>query len=217
MWLFYRLIFALYSVPKRLYRVFAFFLMPFYKREVGHSLYRSWALLIIDLTFFFDFYDIMSNLIKSNTRALTEEEIEKGRSVFGDSLNYKIIRLDTKAKIATIDKGIIYVGFNTINSWGEFRDDILIHELMHVWQYQNYGAGYIANALKAQISPAGYNYAYTEGWHLKSSIHDFNAEQQADLIQDYFRLRRGQKAQWKLAPFIQIAHYQRFIDEINIK
>lgn len=211
-----RIRFAFTQLPKRLYRLFFYYSSPFYKRQSGHSLARSFPLLLADAIFFFDFYEIISGIFKQNTRPLTPAEIEKGKVVFGNKLNYAIIRIDEKARVMTQGGYVIYVGFNTINSWGTLREDIFIHELMHVWQYQKFGAGYIANALKAQVSEAGYNYAYTEGWHEKSSILDFNVEQQADLIQDYYRLKHGVPAQWKIANFIQLAHYQKFIDELLV-
>jgi hypothetical protein len=209
-----RLQYALLNFPKRVYRLFFYFTMPFYQRQAGHSLVRSFPLMLLDVVFFFDLYEIISNKIKHNSRPLSADEIEKGRSIFGNTLDYARIRLDEKATIVTKDKGIIYVGFNTINSWGALREDIFIHELVHVWQYQKFGAGYISNALKAQVSKEGYNYAYNKGWETSRSIHDFNAEQQADLVQDYYRLKKGFSAQWKLEHNVQISDYQRFIDEI---
>jgi hypothetical protein len=215
MWILHRIQFAFFNFPKRLFRLFFYFTMPFYKRQAGHSLVRSFPLLLLDVIFFFDIYEIFSSKIKHNTRKLTEEEIEKGKTIFGETLNFDIIKIDEKATIVTKDKGIIYVGFNTINSWGPLREDIFIHELVHVWQYQKFGAGYISNALKAQVSKEGYNYAYNIGWEKSNSIHDFNAEQQADLVQDYYRLKKGFSAQWKLEKSIQLVHYQKFINEIN--
>lgn len=216
MWVLQRVQYAFMNFPKRFFRLFFYFKMPFYKRRAGHSLVRSFPLLLLDLIFFFDMYEIISNNIKHNTRPLTKEEIEKGKTIFGDKLNYNLIRIDEKATIMTKDKGIIYVGFNTINSWGALREDIFIHELVHVWQYQQFGAGYISNALKAQTSKEGYNYAYNKGWEKSASIHDFNAEQQADIVQDYYRLKKGFGAQWKLEKSVQLSDYQRFIDEINL-
>jgi hypothetical protein len=215
MWILQRVQYALMNFPKRLFRLFFYFTMPFYKRQAGHSLVRSFPLLLLDVVFFFDMYEIISNNIKHNTRPLTDDEIEKAKTIFGDKLNYKLIRIDEKATIMTKDKGIIYVGFNTINSWGALREDIFIHELVHVWQYQKFGAGYISNALKAQTSKEGYNYAYNKGWEKRASIHDFNAEQQADIVQDYYRLKKGFGAQWKLEKSVKLSDYQRFVDEIN--
>jgi hypothetical protein len=210
----HRLQYALLNFPKRMYRLFFYFTMPFYKRQAGHSLVRSFPLMLLDVIFFFDLYEIISHKIKHNARHLTPDEVAKAKTVFADILDYSHIKIDEKATIMTKDKGIIYVGFNTINSWGALREDIFIHELVHVWQYQKFGAGYISNALKAQVSKEGYNYAYNKGWEKSASIHDFNAEQQADLVQDYYRLKKGFSAQWKLEKNVQIADYQRFIDEI---
>jgi hypothetical protein len=215
MWILLRISYAIKNTLLRLIRLLTFYVLPFYHRNKGHSLFRSWVLLLLDVLFFFDVYEIISNTIKHKTRPLTNEEITTAKTIFGSSLQYNLIRIDDEARIMTKDKGIIYVGFNTINSWGAIREDIFIHELVHVWQYQHFGAGYITNALKAQVSEAGYNYAYTEGWYKKKTIHDFNAEQQADLVQDFYRLKNGFSAQWQLEKGVQLTDYQHFIDEIR--
>ena len=46
---------------------------------------------------------------------------------------------DETAKIVCRAHHIYYVSFFTINSWKPFRSDIFIHEMMHVWQFQNVG------------------------------------------------------------------------------
>lgn len=59
---------------------------------------------------------------------------------------------------------------------------VLIHELVHVWQHQNGGHGYIADSLSAQLWGEGYalDRAAAEGrpWHA------LNCEQQATLIEE---------------------------------
>lgn len=68
---------------------------------------------------------------------------------------------------------------------------VLIHELVHVWQYQHFGAVYIGKALKAQKSKEGYNYGGMENLYhqmLKgNTLTHFNFEQQAEILEDYYR------------------------------
>jgi hypothetical protein len=82
---------------------------------------------------------------------------------------------------------------------------ILLHELVHVFQYERAGSRYFAEALLAQHE-AGYDYGGAEalqearayGKHLR----DFNREQQAQIVQDYFvRQCRGWDTQ-AFEPFI---------------
>ncbi|MEE9319534.1 MAG: hypothetical protein V3U76_03730 [Granulosicoccus sp.] len=70
---------------------------------------------------------------------------------------------------------------------------ILIHEAAHVWQYQTAGTDYIScsafHQIKAHISTgtrnsAYFNYKITS----KSKISDYPAEQQAQLIEDYYSI-----------------------------
>jgi hypothetical protein len=218
-WLKKRIYFALRQTPKRWIRLFTYPFSPFYFAENGGSRLRSFPFLLIDSLFLFDIYEITTNLYKKSTRPLTKREILRGHDIFGDSVDYNLVMIDTRAEMLTKSMGVIYVSGNTINSWGAFPDDYLIHELVHVWQYQHFGAGYAACALKAQDTEAGYNYTFLtpkkghkpqnteitlaneneadEGvWFQKKSFLNFNAEQQGDLVQDYFKIKNGQRPEW---------------------
>ncbi|MEZ4980965.1 MAG: hypothetical protein R2769_05130 [Saprospiraceae bacterium] len=52
-----------------------------------------------------------------------------------------------------------------INSYGSIQNDVLVHEMVHVWQYFEKGLVYIPRALWAQKTNEGYNYG--EKKHLK--------------------------------------------------
>jgi hypothetical protein len=214
-YIFLRIVFALKQTPARLFRLFSYIFNPFYHWKNGGSLVRTFPILLADSFFILDFYEIFMGIYKNNTRPLTEREILRGKEVFDDSIDYQAIRLDERAKWMTLSQGVIYVSGNTINSWGKMSDDVLIHELVHVWQYQKFGAGYITCALKAQKSKSGYNYADTEGWHLKPSILNFNAEQQGDLVQDYFRIKNGASAEWTSCKKQDLVLYEKFIMEMR--
>src|SRR5262249_50136854 len=70
------------------------------------------------------------------------------------------------------------------------RSTTLLHELTHVWQYQNGGASYIAGALSAQLGAVlttGNNHAaydYTALLERGAAWQDWNPEQQAELVED---------------------------------
>ena len=212
-WLIRRLAFALQSFPKRGWRLLTYYFHPFYSKPK----FRALPLMLAECFFFFDVYEILTNIFKKEVRLLTPDEILRGREVFGDSIDLSLVMIDNKAQMMTQSKGIIYVSFNTINSWGHLREDIFIHELVHVWQYQHHGAGYIMKALVAQQTAAGYNYTHeNEDWHLLDSIYAFNGEQQADLVQDFYRIKKGLKPDWGNYTQNDLPKYEKFIAEINL-
>jgi hypothetical protein len=221
-WVIRRIRFAIRQYPKRLKRLFTYYFHPFYTKPK----FRAFPFMLAECFFLFDIYEILSNLLKPSARQLTDKEILRGGEIFGKSIDFDVIMMDEKAHLLTRHLNVAYVGFNTINSWGKMRDDILIHELVHVWQYQHFGAGYIINALVAQRSAAGYNYtqatAYlippesTKKWYEYDSIHQLNAEQQADLVQDYYRLKKGMTAEWeKKFTTHDLDKFGKFIQEIR--
>jgi hypothetical protein len=62
----------------------------------------------------------------------------------------------------------------------------LIHELGHVAQYTYVGIQYMGEAIHAQATGG---YAYGGGAALAGKkLSDFNREQQADIMRDYYRL-----------------------------
>ena len=221
-WVIRRIGFAIRQYPKRLKRLFTYYFHPFYTKPK----LRAFPFILAECFFLFDLYEIISNIIKPDVRLLTEEEILRGGKIFSKSIDFDIVMIDEKARLLTRHLNVAYVGFNTINSWGKMREDILIHELVHVWQYQHFGAGYIINALVAQRSAAGYNYTQATAylvqpesstkWYEYDTIHRLNAEQQADLVQDYYRLKKGLTAEWEKKFTVRdIDKFEKFINEIR--
>ena len=211
-WVIRRLLFIIRIYPKRIARLFTYYFHPFYVKPK----FRAFPFMFAECLLIFDIYEILSNVLKRNIRPLTDAEILRGSEIFGKSIDFQLVMIDDKAHYVVRDKVIAYVSFNTINSHGALPPDIFIHELVHVWQYQNFGAGYIMQALWAQRTKEFYNYAYTEGWSDLKSIHEFNAEQQGDLVQDYYRLKTGLRAQWQIGfTRMDLVKYEKFIDEIR--
>ena len=218
-WVIRRLLFIIRIYPKRIARLFSYYFHPFYVKPK----FRALPFMLADCLLIFDIYEILSNVLKQNVRPLTDAEILRGSQIFGKSIDFQLVMIDDKAHYVVRDKVVAYVSFNTINSHGALSPDIFIHELVHIWQYQNFGAGYIMQALWAQRTKACYDYTYviardkaTEGWSNLKSIHQFNAEQQGDLVQDYFRLKTGLRAQWEYHfTMMHLEKYEKFIDEIR--
>jgi len=62
----------------------------------------------------------------------------------------------------------------------------LVHELGHVAQYTQLGLQYMGEAIHSQAT-VGYNYGGGAALAGKR-LSDFNREQQADILKDYYRL-----------------------------
>jgi len=172
--------------------------------------------LALDLAGIPEVYETLLDWIKYKTRPLTGREIDVARSVFGDSIQYARVRIDEGAYVGCRHFRFLYVSFYTINAWGAFNDEFLIHELVHVWQYEKFGGVYIPRAIRAIHSPEGYNYGgvgvLRQAVKTGKSFLDFNYEQQADIITDYYRLKTGKRPQWGQATAADLPVYAHFRD-----
>ncbi len=233
--------------PIRLYRIFkhvvngSLFFLPS-KRDNNLSLngirvsrksyptdqsrYVSFALWWSELVYYIldvfgvpEIYETVLDWTKYNSRSLYPSELALAKSIFRDSINYKRVRIDNKAYIGCKHWRFLYVSFYTINSWGNFSPDYLIHELVHVWQFQKVGGAYIPRAIKAINSREGYNYGGVE--KLQAAIQDgkpfldFNYEQQADIITDYYRIVNGTSPQWGKGTFLDLPIYKEFVQMLH--
>jgi len=145
---------------------------------------------------------------------LTGAEILAATSVLGPSaLRFPEIRVAQGGVLGPIFRRNgerAFATFHTVNLpatgyHARANVEILVHELVHVYQYERAGSRYFAEALLAQHE-AGYDYGGAEalqaararGKHLR----DFNREQQAQIVQDYYaqRSRGGDTAAFE--PFI---------------
>ncbi len=132
---------------------------------------------------------------------LTGDEIVAATSVLGPlALRFQDIRVAQGGVLRLIFRrngGRAFATFHTVNlpttGYHErLNVAILFDELVHVYQYERAGSRYFAEALLAQHE-AGYDYGGTEalqearahGKHLR----DFNREQQAQIVQDYYMQR----------------------------
>jgi hypothetical protein len=85
---------------------------------------------------------------------------------------------------------------HVIHTGHTMDEPLTVHELTHVGQYELVGAMYMAEAVHAQEFGQGYDYTRLHG-SLAASIAagatyaDFNREQQASIVEDYYRARHG--------------------------
>ena len=166
------------------------------------------------------FMRVLAEWFKFQTRGLYPEEIEAAKMVFGKALPLDQVRIDEGAFLGPKQRHFAYVSFHTVNFWGNMPMDLLIHELVHVWQYRELGAVYIPWALLAQRSPMRYNYGGVA--NLKDllkrgeGLRDLNLEQQADVAADYFRLLHGRRPQWGTGGVQDIPIYERLLREAGL-
>lgn len=177
------------------------------------------SLYILDMIAVPEIYETIMDLAKWNTRALSKRERLVAKSVFLDSIDLDMVRLDERAHLGPRFGNFAYVSYHTINSFQKLSNPILVHELMHVWQFTYMGSVYIINALLAQKSKHGYNYQGLQKMHevidAKQSIMAFNYEQQADIICDYYRIAEGRSAQWSEATLDDLDSYNYFLYQVQ--
>lgn len=222
-----RLIDIFYYLPRRTGRLIEHIGMGItqFTRDGQKSVKESvfwWVemlLYLLDMVGVAELYESLMNLLKFNSRPLYSWELEVGKRVFGDSIRWKRVRIDEAAWLGPKQFRLCYVSAFTINSWGTMSNALLIHELMHVWQYQQIGLVYIVRALRAYHSEENYNYGGLEKLRevkaREGQIWDFNLEQQADIMSDYYRLSENQAPQWGNAHLYDLPVYAHFIAQVQ--
>ena len=181
--------------------------------------WQDFAFLMMDLVAVPELFETIVDFGKWNTRPLTPLERQLAASVFGSVLNLDAIRVDEKAWIGCQKHKILYVSYFIINAWGCIRPQIFIHELVHVWQFQKQGGAYIPRALRAQKSKQGYNYGGIEALRaskeLGGRLVDFNLEQQAEIVGDYYAIREGLKPAWGKGKTADLPIYDYFVAQVR--
>ena len=157
-------------------------------------------------------------------RALDETELKAASSVLGVSaIRYDEVRVADGGLlwlIFKLNKGRAFATFHTINipdsGGGSSPDlDVVVHELVHVYQFEIIGSIYIWQALRAQCSK-GYKYGgwpqLKRDWEKGVHFSDYNREQQGKIAQDYYRkvVAEGLSAE---NPVTQA--YEPFINELR--
>lgn len=138
------------------------------------------------------------------SRSLTKGEIDLARKIFGDSIDYAAIKLyDRRIFPPPIQqKDRAMAGRNALSFPGvDYSPDfslepnlqkksVFIHELVHVWQHQNKVLNtYKEFAREMLRHKFQYSKAYFYQLEPGKDLTDYNLEQQAGIVQDYFRLK----------------------------
>lgn len=195
-----RMLFPFAYLPIRLLRLTFHLLYPilFWVPVLPqYQIIKSWfdwfcmiPFYLIDLFGISDLYEIANELINWKIRDINSHEKLMIQDVFAPDIPINHLRVNPSNIIAKKLR-IAYVSFRQINYNRNIPNDIFIHEIVHIWQYQLFGAVYIYFAWKAQMSNEGYDYGgsskLVESIQAGKLFHQFNFEQQAEIIQDMYR------------------------------
>jgi hypothetical protein len=165
-----------------------------------------------------ELYETVMDFIKFNTRKMTGTEMDEATGVFGGSINLELVRIDEHAVLGPSWTKRAYTSFHVINGWGGIDDATLIHELTHVWQYQQAGAIYMPQALHAQ-GAGGYAYDGAQGLKDRKNagqgLLSFNREQQAQIVEDFYLLKTGREPLVGGADRSDLPIYAHFVKEVS--
>lgn len=132
------------------------------------------------------------------TRKLTPLEYMLALKVFKSSINYNLVKIHDYAYIFFQPKNSGMTPNGEIYLYNAYKEDFglerpaisafFIHEMAHVWQYQNK----ILHPITAAISETIYHFfdyakAYRYTLDGSKDLRDYKIEQQASIIEDYFR------------------------------
>jgi len=178
--------------------------------------------------------DLAGNPLDDTATHLTEEQIEDLKEIFGDSIRYDEVILNDSSLLADLNSNFNQSGNsrpfvlgNTINSDGTLDDRELIHEMMHVYQYNRFGWDYLTMANENRT----YDYDYSELQRIANDpnisglrLDQFGLEQQGEIVADYYELTQlnGEGIRLRDGTYVDehniesvMATYQPYIDEIQ--
>jgi len=157
----------------------------------------KWILRFCDIIHLPKLFEIIWPIL-TKTSSLTKNEIAAASLVLGTRhIKYNSIRVAEGGVLRLIfklNKGRAFTTFNIVNMPSTGRHsrsylDIIVHELVHVYQYIIVGSIYILQALRAQRK-SGYEYGgwkqLEKDWADGKHFRDYNREQQGQIAQDYY-------------------------------
>lgn len=130
-------------------------------------------------------------------RPLTKGEIALARSVFGKTIDYDRVTISDGKYFPLHPQGTGMAPNGRLYMYGCFSTDysrggaqlrsFFIHEMTHVWQYQNKILDPVKQAIALTLKH-NFNYAAAYPYKLESGkkFTDYNMEQQASIVEDFF-------------------------------
>ncbi len=155
------------------------------------------------------------------TSPLTAEEIAAAGSILGsNAIRYGEVRIAERGILPLVfrhNRGRAFATWRSVHLPGaghRHRGNLglLIHELTHVYQYEQVGSRYIGEALHAQrqMGMACYHYGGESGLATARAagrtLRTFNREAQAQIAQDYYMRQAAGE---------DLAGYESFIEDLR--
>ncbi len=153
--------------------------------------------------------------IFSRTRPLTQKERILAQEIFSDIIDLDQVRINDSMGKFYQKYCIAYVSFNTINYCETLTPETFIHEMTHVYQFQIFGSLYLFRALLAQAKSNTYDYGGIEQLHKvmidQGHIFEFDFEQQAEIIEDFYKKRQFYQDQNHFVNSIYLYFYHQLL------
>lgn len=130
--------------------------------------------------------------VKAPERALTAEELEILKPIFGDGLDYDAIRVRVgEIGIFNVDDRPLVIGNSMLFPEGrlrngEIRRDDLVHEALHNWQFQRGGIEYMKQSAQDQLTGGPSAYDVSDAINNRTPWNELRTEQQAVIIETAF-------------------------------
>lgn len=139
------------------------------------------------------------------------------QSIFNNNIPLHLCGVDPSSIPARKKITIAFTSLHTINFDKSISDETFIHELVHIWQYRKFGSIYISESIWAQRWGGGYNYGGIEPLkqNLTLGLAAFNFEQQAEIVEDFFRLKNHLRPQWMADDAGLITLLGNYVKEVN--
>jgi hypothetical protein len=184
-------------------------LFPGLRQKGGKSVYWLHQLLaeLFDLIGGPEIAQFLMHLT-TNTTPLTADEIAVMSSILGPAgLRYREIRVAEGGLFDLIFKyngNLAFATWHTINLPRSGRHTranlaVVVHELTHVYQYEQVGSRYLGEAIYMLITTRRECYTYGSLAELQAAVaagkrySHYNREQQAQIVQDYYSLKQGKR------------------------
>ena len=174
---------------------------------------------ILDVFGLPEIFNFFQRKLKPFSRELYEFESKLAQQIFASSLDLSQVRIDESSHVGTHNGKYAYVSFYYINCKGMLQLPILIHEIVHILQYEQDGSPYAFRNMIAHLVPPTYDYgglgtiqAIVES---PNKVHDLNYEQRADIYSDYCLLLIGKRPEWGSATLQDAMQYYKVIKLLN--
>ena len=160
---------------------------------------------ILDVFGLPEIFNFFQRKLKPSSRELYEFESKLAQQIFASSLDLSQVRIDESSHVGTHNGKYAYVSFYYINCKGMLQLPILIHEIVHILQYEQDGSPYAYGGLETIR-------AIVES---PDKVHDLNYEQRADIYSDYCLLLLGKRPEWGSATLQDAMQYYKVIKLLN--